>query len=106
MPPSPSPLPGVVDAFISMLERYGTMELSDVIAPAISYAAEGIPNYEYMLDRLQSRSGQQQFDNFPPGGWDVFYHGRNVPPAGSLLVQPGAGQHPAGPAGRLGGSPG
>ena len=72
-----------------MLERYGTMELSDVIAPAISYAAAGIPNYEYMLDRLHSIPGQQQFDNFPPGGWDVFYHDREVPPAGSLLVQPG-----------------
>ena len=82
-------LPGVVDAFISLLDRYGTMELADVIAPAISYAADGIPNYEYMLERLHSRSGQQQFDNFPPGGWDVFYQDREVPPAGSLLVQPG-----------------
>ncbi len=82
-------LPGIVDAFISLLERYGTMELSDVIAPAVSYAAEGIPNYEYMLERLNSTSGQRQFDNFPPGGWDVFYHDREVPPAGSLLVQPG-----------------
>ena len=82
-------LPGIVDAFISLLERYGTMELSDVIAPAVSYAAEGIPNYKYMLERINSTSGQRQFDNFPPGGWDVFYHDREVPPAGSLLVQPG-----------------
>ena len=82
-------LPGIVDAFISLLERYGTMELADVIEPALSYAAEGIPNYEYMLERLHSRSGQQQFDNFPPGGWDVFYDNREVPAAGSLLVQSG-----------------
>ena len=82
-------LPGIVHAFISLLERCGTMELAEVLAPAVSYAAEGIPHYEYMLERLHSRSGQQQFDNFPPGGWDVFYHDRQVPPAGSLLVQPG-----------------
>ena len=82
-------LPGVVDAFISLLDRHGTMELADVIAPAITYAAEGIPNYEYMLERLKSSSGQRQFDNFPPGGWDVFYQDGEVPPVGSLLVQPG-----------------
>jgi gamma-glutamyltranspeptidase/glutathione hydrolase len=82
-------LPGIVDAFISMLERYGTRELSEVIAPAISYAEDGIPNYEYMLGRLHSRSGQEQFDNFPPGGWDVFYADRQVPEPGSLLTQPG-----------------
>ena len=82
-------LPGIVHAFISLLERYGTLELAEVIAPAVSYAAEGIPHYEYMLERLHSRSGQQQFDNFPPGGWDIFYHDRQVPSAGALLVQPG-----------------
>ena len=82
-------LPGIVDAFIAMLDRYGTMELTDVLAPAISYAADGIPNYEYMLGRLHSQSGQQQFDNFPPGGWDVFYDDREVPLPGTPLVQPG-----------------
>ena len=81
--------PGIVDAFIAMLERYGTMSLADVLAPAISYAADGIPHYEYMLERLKSTSGQEQFDNFPPGGWEVFYDGRRVPEPGSLMVQPG-----------------
>ena len=59
-------LPGIVDAFIAMLDRYGTMELTDVLAPAISYAADGIPHYEYMLGRLHAQSGQQQFDNSHP----------------------------------------
>ena len=81
--------PGIVDAFISMLDRYGTMELGDVLEPAIRYAQDGIPHYEYMLGRLHSHAGQQQFDNFPPGGWDVFYENRHVPSPGSLLVQPG-----------------
>ena len=82
-------LPGIVDAFISMLERYGTKSIDDVLAPAISYAADGIPNYEYMLGRLKSTATAQQFDLYPPGGWEVFYDGREVPAAGSLLVQPG-----------------
>ncbi len=82
-------VPGVVHAFIALLERYGTMSLADVLAPAISYAAEGIPHYEYMLERLRAESGQKQFDNFPPGGWEVFYDNREVPSPGALLVQPG-----------------
>ena len=81
--------PGIVDAFISMLERYGTLSLAEVLAPAIIYAEDGIPHYEYMLERLKSHSGQEQFDNFPPGGWDVFYDGRQVPAPGDLMVQPG-----------------
>ena len=81
--------PGIVDAFIAMLERYGTLSFADVVAPAVSYAEDGIPHYEYMLERLRSPSGQEQFDNFPPGGWDVFYDDRRVPAPGALMVQPG-----------------
>ena len=74
--------------------------------PAVSYAAEGIPNYKYMLERINSTSGQRQFDNFPPGGWDVFYHDREVPPARFPIGAARAGHHPADPARRLGRSPG
>ena len=81
--------PGIVDAFIAMLERYGTMSLAEVLAPAISYAEDGIPHYEYMLERLKSPSGQEQFDNFPPGGWEVFYDDRRVPAPGAPMIQPG-----------------
>ena len=82
-------VPGIMDAFISMLDRYGTVDLSTAMAPAIAYAADGIPNYEYMLERLKQDAGKQQFDNFSPGGWDVFYDNRQVPEPGTPLVQPG-----------------
>ena len=82
-------LPGVVHAFLSLAERYGTKSIDEILAPAISYAADGIPNYEYMIDRLKSATTAQQFDLYQPGGWDVFYHNRQLPPPGSLLVQPG-----------------
>ena len=82
-------LPGVVDAFISLLERFGTKSIGETLAPALRYAADGIPNYEYMLERLDSGATAQLFDLYPPGGWDVFYHDRQVPAAGTLLVQPG-----------------
>ena len=82
-------VPGVVDAFISLLERYGTKPVSDVLAPAIHYAQHGIPNYEHMLGRLRSPATMQQFDQFPPGGNEVFYHNGQIPRPGSLLIQPG-----------------
>ena len=82
-------VPGIVDAFIGMLERYGSLPFEAVLAPAIEYAEEGIPHYEYMLERLKSPSTPAQFDNYPPGGWEVFFEKRQIPQAGSLLVQPG-----------------
>ena len=82
-------VPGIVDAFIAMLERYGSLPFDEILAPAIDYAESGIPNYEYMLERLKSPSTPVQFDHYPPGGWDVFFDKKQVPEAGSLLVQPG-----------------
>ena len=82
-------LPGVVHAFISLAERYGTKSIDELLAPAVSYATDGIPNYEYMIDRLNSSATAQQFDLYGPGGWDVFYNNRQVPAAGTRLVQPG-----------------
>ena len=82
-------VPGVVDAFLSLLENYGTKPVSEVLEPAIYYAEQGIPNYEYMIDRLKPPSTGEQFDHYPPGGWDIFYSDHQVPLPGSLLVQPG-----------------
>lgn len=82
-------VPGVVDAFLTLLEDYGTKPVSEVLSPAIHYAEQGIPNYEYMIDYLKSPVTGEQFDLYPPGGWDIFYRDRQLPRPGSLLVQPG-----------------
>ena len=82
-------VPGIVAAYISLLERYGSMTIDEVLAPAIDYAENGIPHYEYMLNRLNNANTAIQFDNYPPGGWDVFYDNREVPKPGDTLVQPG-----------------
>ncbi|HZC72641.1 MAG TPA: gamma-glutamyltransferase family protein [Jatrophihabitans sp.] len=36
-------VPGAFDAWLTLLERYGTMPLPDVLAPAIGYARRGYP---------------------------------------------------------------
>ena len=82
-------VPGIVDALLSLLEDYGTKSVGEALAPAIHYAERGIPNYEYMIGKLSAPVSGVQFDNYPPGGWDVFYNDRELPAAGSLLVQPG-----------------
>ena len=82
-------LPGVVAAYLSLLERYGRKTVGEVLEPSIHYAERGIPNYEYMLERIDSPTTISQFEQYPPGGLDVFYDNGETPEPGSLLVQKG-----------------
>src|SRR4030095_7254803 len=36
-------VPGAVEAWVTLLEKYGTMKFADLLAPAIAYAEEGLP---------------------------------------------------------------
>lgn len=82
-------VPGVVAAFLSLLERYGTKTVGEVLGPSIHYAQRGIPNYEYMLRSIGNENTRSQWKQYPPGGTDVFYDDGAVPEPGSLLVQGG-----------------
>jgi gamma-glutamyltranspeptidase/glutathione hydrolase len=42
----PITVPGAVDGWITLLEKYGTMKLADLLAPAIAYADDGFPVME------------------------------------------------------------
>ena len=39
-------VPGAFDGWVTLLEKYGTMKLADVMAPAIDYAENGFPVME------------------------------------------------------------
>ena len=80
-------VPGVVDAYLVLLDTYGTKTLSEAIAPAVEYAERGFPMYEYMRQRLDSPETIDQFRRYPPGGMDVFYPGGKPHQVGQLLVQ-------------------
>jgi len=82
-------VPGVVDGFLTLLEKYGTKSIEEVLVSAIEYAEQGIPHYEYMLARLGWPATMEQFRNYPPGGSEIFFDNQQVPLPGSLLVQPG-----------------
>jgi gamma-glutamyltranspeptidase/glutathione hydrolase len=81
-------VPGAVDAYLTLLETYGTRSVSEVLAPAVQYAERGVPMYEYMHRMLAIPETRSQFDIYPPGGQDVFYPGGRTPRVGELLVQP------------------
>jgi gamma-glutamyltranspeptidase/glutathione hydrolase len=81
-------VPGAVDAYLTLLETYGTKGVADVLAPAVEYAERGFPMYEYMHRMLSIPETRSQFDVYPPGGHDVFYPGGRVPGVGELFVQP------------------
>ena len=82
-------VPGVVDAYLSLLERYGTLSLARVLEPAIQLAESGFPHYEYMVDALDSDATREQFALYPPGGSKIFYDRGALPRPGTLLLQPG-----------------
>jgi gamma-glutamyltranspeptidase / glutathione hydrolase len=42
----PITVPGAFDGWVTLLEKYGTMKLADVLAPAIEYAESGFPVME------------------------------------------------------------
>ena len=81
-------VPGAVDAYLTVLETYGTKTVSEVLAPAAQYASHGFPMYEYMRRLLTISDSQSQFDLYPPGGSAVFYPGGRTPEVGELFRQP------------------
>jgi gamma-glutamyltranspeptidase/glutathione hydrolase len=81
-------VPGAVDAYLTLLETFGTKSLSEVLAPALHYADHGFPMYEYMHRLLAIPESRTQFDLYPPGGTAVFYPGGRAPAVGELFTQP------------------
>ena len=59
-------VPGAVDAYLTLLETFGTKSLSEVLAPALHYAEHGFPMYEYMHRLLAIPESRTQFDLYPP----------------------------------------
>jgi gamma-glutamyltranspeptidase/glutathione hydrolase len=81
-------VPGAVDAYLTVLETYGTRTVGEVLVPALHYAERGFPMYEYMHRMLAIPETREQFELYPPGGTEVFYPRGRVPAVGELFVQP------------------
>ncbi|WP_119300152.1 gamma-glutamyltransferase family protein [Dongia deserti] len=78
-------VPGAFDAWMLMLRDHGTMELADVLAPAIGYAEGGfalVPNICIALGEVR-----QLFESEWPSSAALWLKG-GVPEAGSLFRSP------------------
>jgi gamma-glutamyltranspeptidase/glutathione hydrolase len=81
-------VPGAVDAYLTLLETFGTRTIVEVLAPALEYAEHGFPMYEYMHRLLSIPETRTQFALYPPGGEAVFYPRGRAPRIGERFRQP------------------
>ncbi len=70
-------VPGAFDAWLLMLERYGTMTLGDVLAPAIGFARDGHPIHPRVVDTIAGV--QPLFENAWPTSAAVYLPGGRPP---------------------------
>jgi len=73
-------VPGAVAAWMDALDRYGTMEPAEVLAPAIDYARSGFPVTTRLRQDFEAQSG-----DLSEAGRAQYLPGGEPPPAGSLL---------------------
>lgn len=75
-------VPGAVDGWARLLERYGTMKLSQVLAPAIEYAERGFPVTDVI--GADWESGMKFKDN--PDFAATYLPGGKPPAVGDIFV--------------------
>ncbi len=83
--PLPVSVPGAVDGWFELHDRYGRLPMSDILAPAIAYARDGFPVSEviaYYLERNAPRIGEF------PGFRETFMPDGRVPRKGEMFRNP------------------
>ena len=88
----PVTVPGTVDGWFALHERFGRLPMKDVLAPAVQYARDGFPVtpvIAYALGRNLARFQQvegmiEEFDNARA----TYFENNTSPPAGALFRNP------------------
>ncbi|HEX6729046.1 MAG TPA: gamma-glutamyltransferase [Pyrinomonadaceae bacterium] len=78
-------VPGAFDGWVTLLEKYGTMKLSDLLAPAIAYAEHGFPVMEKTAEDWQAEV--ETLKKTPDASSNYLIDGR-APLAGEIFRQP------------------
>lgn len=81
----PVTVPGAVDGWAQLNERFGAMKLADVLAPAVSYASEGFPVSELIA---RSWSNLQPKLDMNPAAARAYLDRDEPPRVGSIHQQP------------------
>jgi gamma-glutamyltranspeptidase/glutathione hydrolase len=81
----PVTVPGAVDGWAQLLNRFGTMKFADVFQPAIEYAENGFPVTEII--HAHWASAQPKLD-MNPGAARAYLHRDQPPRVGQIHTQP------------------
>jgi gamma-glutamyltranspeptidase / glutathione hydrolase len=77
-------VPGVVDAWYTLLDRWGTMTFAQVLQPAIETAENGFPIGERMADAIATSRKLKKY----PTSVKVYFPGGAAPKAGDVFRNP------------------
>ena len=83
--PLPVSVPGCVDGWFEMHDRFGTMSMEDIFAPAVSYAREGFPVSELISYYMQQSSALLKKY---PGFSETYMPGGRAPSKGEIFRNP------------------
>jgi gamma-glutamyltranspeptidase/glutathione hydrolase len=78
-------VPGAFDGWVTLRDKYGTMKLADLLAPAIDYAEEGFPVMEKTAEDWNSEV--RTLSRTPAAAANYLIDGR-APRAGEIFRQP------------------
>jgi gamma-glutamyltranspeptidase/glutathione hydrolase len=80
-------VPGVVDAWFILLDRWGTMSFAQVLQPAIEIAEQGFPLPEGLARSMSAKKLQKY-----PTSVKLYQPGGKAPVAGDIFRNPDAGR--------------
>ncbi len=78
-------VPGAVDGWYELHERYGRLPMADLLAPAISYAEQGFPVTQFIANLWQENvESRQEF----AGVKEIYMPGGAAPKTGDIFRNP------------------
>jgi gamma-glutamyltranspeptidase/glutathione hydrolase len=83
--PLPVSVPGCVDGWFELHQKFGSLNMDQVLAPAIEYAKEGFPLTEIIANGW--RSNAEVLKDFP-GFQEVFMPDGKIPEKGEIFKNP------------------
>ncbi len=86
--PLPVSVPGCVDGWFQMHNKFGKLEMRDVLKPAIEYARNGFPVSEVIAYEMSTSTARRQ--NLP-GFAETYMPGGSAPRKGQIFKNPDLG---------------
>jgi gamma-glutamyltranspeptidase/glutathione hydrolase len=82
--PLPVSVPGCVDGWFEMHEKFGSLDMAAILEPAIQYAREGFPVSELIAYYLAGSTWMKQY----PGFEETYMPGGKTPAKGEIFKNP------------------